>query len=316
MQDVQSTEETGSRSGIDRQASETATPGLQAAPVIVQPSRSNGPIVLTILLAAAAVCGTVLYSDDLRSSFLSPSRTQLKLDTLERTVAGLTAMPEKLTALEQAVAATGKRIDQQAVTGRAVSVIAARLLKESLGTSDPFADDLALMRLSAAADPELSKTLDSVSGYAAKGVPTRTQLYASFGLLVPSALQAEVQDGAGGLRETVWGWMTGLSTVILASAADSPPQAADTTAPQAAAPQAAAPQQPAETRTPALLAATAARLEAGELAAAIDIMASLDGVAAPVAAPWLADARARLAAERTGAVLETRIRSWSAAGTQ
>lgn len=311
MQDVQSTEETGSRSGIDRQASETATPGLQTAPVIVQPSRSNGPIVLTILLAAAAVCGTVLYSDDLRSSFLSPSRTQLKLDTLERTVAGLTAMPEKLTALEQAVATTGKRIDQQSVTGRAVSVIAARLLKESLGTSDPFADDLALMRLSAAADPELSKTLDSVSGYAAKGVPTRTQLYASFGLLVPSALQAEVQDGAGGLRETVWGWMTGLSTVILASASDSPPQAADTTAPQAA-----APQQPAETRTPALLAATAARLEAGELAAAIDIMASLDGVAAPVAAPWLADARARLAAERTGAVLETRIRSWSAAGTQ
>lgn len=314
MQDVQSTEETGSRSGTDRQASETATPGLQTAPAIVQPSRSNGPIVLTILLAAAAVCGTVLYSDDLRSSFLSPSRTQLKLDALERTVAGLTAMPEKLTALEQAVAATGKRIDQQSVTGRAVSVIAARLLKESLGTSDPFADDLALMRLSAAADPELSKTLDSVSGYAAKGVPTRTQLYGSFGLLVPSALQAEVQDGAGGLRETVWGWMTGLSTVILASASDSPPQAADTTAPQAA-PQAAAPQ-PAETRTPALLAATAARLEAGELAAAIDIMASLDGVAAPVAAPWLADARARLAAERTGAVLETRIRSWSAAGTQ
>ncbi|WP_193548446.1 mitofilin family membrane protein [Azospirillum palustre] len=314
MQDVQSTEETGSRSGTDRQASETATPGLQTAPAIVQPSRSNGPIVLTILLAAAAVCGTVLYSDDLRSSFLSPSRTQLKLDALERTVAGLTAMPEKLTALEQAVAATGKRIDQQSVTGRAVSVIAARLLKESLGTSDPFADDLALMRLSAAADPELSKTLDSVSGYAAKGVPTRTQLYGSFGLLVPSALQAEVQDGAGGLRETVWGWMTGLSTVILASASDSPPQAADTTAPQAA-PQAAAPQ-PAETRTPALLAATAARLEAGELAAAIDIMASLDGVAAPVAAPWLADARARLAAERTGAVLEARIRSWSAAGTQ
>ncbi|WP_376962766.1 mitofilin family membrane protein [Azospirillum sp. A26] len=315
MQDVQSTEETGSRSGTDRQASETATPGLQTAPAIVQPSRSNGPVVLTILLAAAAVCGTVLYSDDLRSSFLSPSRTQLKLDALERTVAGVTAMPEKLTALEQAVAATGKRIDQQSVTGRAVSVIAARLLKESLGTSDPFADDLALMRLSAAADPELSKTLDSVSGYAAKGVPTRTQLYASFGLLVPSALHAEVQDGAGGLRETVWGWMTGLSTVILASASDSPPQAADPSASQQAAPQQAAPP-PAETRTPALLAATAARLEAGELAAAIDIMASLDGVAAPVAAPWLADARARLAAERTAAVLETRIRSWSAAGTQ
>lgn len=310
MQDVQSTEETGSRSGIDRQASETATPGPQTAPAIVQPGRSNGPVVLTILLAAAAVCGTVLYSDDLRSSFLSPSRSQLKLDTLERTVAGLTAMPEKLTALEQAVAAAGKRTDQQTVTGRAVSVIAARLLKESLGKSDPFADDLALMRLSAATDAELSKALDSVSGYAAKGVPTRTQLYASFGLLVPSALQAEVQDGAGGLRETVWGWMTGLSTVILASASDSPPQAADPTAPQPAAPQAA------ESRTPALLAATAARLEAGELAAAIDVMASLDGVAAPVAAPWLADARARLAAERTGALLETRIRSWSAAGTQ
>jgi len=309
MQDVQSTDETGSRSGIDRQASETATPGLQTAPAIVQPSRSNSPIVLTILLAAAAVCGTVLYADDLRSSFLSPSRTQLKLDTLERTVAGLTAMPEKLAALEQAVAASGKRIDQQSVSGHAVSVIAARLLKESLGKSDPFADDLALMRLTAATDAELSKALDSVSGYAAKGVPTRTQLYASFGLLVPSALQAEMQDGAGGLRETVWGWMTGLSTVILASASDSPP-AADQTAPQPAAPQAA------ESRTPALLAATAARLEAGELAAAIDIMASLDGVAAPVAAPWLADARARLAAERTGAILETKIRGWSAAGTQ
>lgn len=310
MQDVQSTDETGSRPGIDRQASEAAAPGIHSAPDTVQPGRSNGPIVLTILLAAAAVCGTVLYADDLRSSFLSPSRTQLKLDTLERTVAGLTAMPEKVTALEQAVATTGKRIDQQSVSGRAVSVIAARLLKESLGNSDPFADDLALMRLSAAADGELSKALDSVSGYAAKGVPTRTQLYASFGLLVPSALQAEVQDGSGGLRETVWGWMTGLSTVILASASDSAPQPADPAAPQQAAPQ------PAESRTPALLAATAARLEAGELAAAIDVMASLDGVAAPVAAPWLADARARLAAERTGALLETRIRSWSAAGTQ
>jgi len=310
MQDVQSTEETGGRSDIDRRTSEAAASESQTAPVIVQPSGSNGPIVLTILLAAAAVCGTVLYADDLRSSLLSPSRTQLKLDTLERTVAGLTGMPEKVTALEQVVAMTGKRIDQQSVSGRAVSVIAARLLKESLGKSDPFADDLALMRLSSAADGELSKALDSVSGYAAKGVPTRTQLYASFGLLVPSALQAEVQDGPGGLRETVWGWMTGLSTVILASASDSSPQAADPTAPQQAAPP------PAESRTPALLATTAARLEAGELAAAIDIMASLDGVAAPVAAPWLADARARLAAERTGAILETRIRSWSAAGAQ
>ncbi|WP_042444973.1 mitofilin family membrane protein [Azospirillum sp. B510] len=306
MQDVQSTDETGSRTGTDRQASEAAAPGSEPAPAVRQGGRGNTPVALAILLAAAAVCGTVLYADELRSSLLSPSSTQLKLDALDRTVAGLTAMPEKIAALDQALAATGKRIDQQAVSGRAVSVIAARLLKDQLGTSDPFADDLALLRLSAGVDAELSKALDPVAGYAAKGVPSRTQLFASFGLLVPSILHAEAQDGQGGLSETVWGWMTGLSSIVLASASSDP-------APEAAAAAQPVPP-PAESRTPALLATTAARLEAGELAAAIDAMASLDGAAAPAAASWLADARARLAAERAGALLEDRIRGWTAAG--
>ena len=304
MQDVQSTDESGSRPGTDRQASDTAAPGNGNAAETRPAGRSAAPVVLTILLASAAVCGAALFADDLRPMLGSPSRTQLKLEALERTVAGLSALPERIAALDQAVAAADKRIDQQAVSGRGLSVIAARLLKDSLDKAAPFADDLALMRLSVRTDAELSKALDSVSGYAAAGVPTRTQLFASFGLLVPSILQAEMQERPGGLRETVTGWVTGLSTIILASVTDQSQQPADPSAPPTA-----------ESRTPTQLAATAARLEAGELAAAIDIMATLDGVAATTAASWLADARARLAAERTSALLEARIRSWSATGT-
>ncbi|MCW2249385.1 hypothetical protein M2352_005045 [Azospirillum fermentarium] len=251
-----------------------------------------GVFALTILLAGAAVAGSILYGDQIRARFLPPGELQVRVGTLEKTIgtaaggtdAGTKPLAERVASLEQAVAGIDRRIaDAVAPGNRVAGILAIRQLRTALNGSGPFDGELALMRLSGTADTSLAKALDQISPKAAQGILSRSDLAARYAVLVPSLLQADLSGSTAGISDTMWNWVSGISGVF----GSAPPEEVTP-----------------ENRTATTLARAALALEDGDLAIAVDRLAQLEGLPRDTVAPWLADARARLAAEQAVAALD------------
>lgn len=278
----------------------TAAPASQpdagaAAPQPHSGGVSAGAFILTVLVAGGMVAGSVLYGDQLRARFLPPSALQLRVGTLEQTIgttAGSKTLAERVTALEQAAGTLDRRIaDAVSAGNRVANALAIRQLRTALGGSGPFAGELALMRLSGAGDATLSKTLDQLAPKAAQGIPSRGELITRYAVLVPSVLQADLSGNPAGIGGTMWGWVSGISGVFSAAAPDD-------VAP--------------ENQTATTLARAALALEDGDLATAVDRLVQLEGLARDAVAPWLTDARARLAADQAGSALDALLTALTA----
>lgn len=215
-----------------------------------------------------------------------PGDGQSRVSALESTLGSVFTggLTDRVTALE-------KQVTQISGGSQVVGILAARQLRGALADSAPFHSELALARLSGVASGELGKALDRVAPRAADGIPTRGELNARFVALVPAALNAELGAGAGGggigaIGETMWGWVTGVASVLRLPASQTTEE---------------------ESKSAALLARAGLMLEAGDLTGAIERVSGLEGPAAEVAKPWLNDARARAAADQASTLLANRV---------
>jgi len=217
-----------------------------------------------------------------------PAELQTRIGALENTLGSVFTggLTDRVTALEN-------RVAQISGSSQVVGILAARQLRGALAESAPFHSELALARLSGVADGELAKALDRVAPRAAEGIPTRGDLAARFAVLVPAALNAELgASGVGGIGQTMWGWVTGVATVLRLPASGTVE----------------------ESKSAELLTRAGIMLEAGDLTGAAERVSLLDGPAAQAAGPWVADARARAAADQAATLLANRISDLLAAG--
>jgi predicted nucleic acid-binding Zn-ribbon protein len=185
------------------------------------------------------------------------------------------ALAEGLDQLKQQIASTDDRRTQGATLARAVAQLDA-----AIEQGQPFGDLLDGLR--GQADPDVVQAVEALQPAAAAGVPSLAALRSSFDAVAnPIVHAAQVPEGDG-LLEQAAGNLMSLVTVR--------PVGADVKGDSAA----------------ARVARAEAALDGGDLAAAVAELEALDGAAADAAAPWLAKARPRLAAEAALHTLQER----------
>lgn len=221
-------------------------------------------------------------------------------DGLDRLRADLTALqarpagadPARLAALEDALGTISGRIDAlEAASARAAGpaagpaaalAVAASQLQAALAAGTPYARELETVRALARDEPDLSAALQTLSARAATGVPAAPTLRERFGDLAGRIVTADrTRPDADWVDQTL-GRVSSLVTVRRATG------------------------EVAGSGVDAVVARTQAALDRGDLADAVTEAGTLSGPAADVAGPWLADARARLAAEGAARVVADR----------
>lgn len=166
----------------------------------------------------------------------------------------------------------------------AAVVLAVQQLKAALAGSAPFADQLTAAQALATDDAGLHDALAALDPYAAKGVPTFAVLRARFTAVAAAVSRGPDATEAGeGWGERTLRRLTSLVTI----------RRVGSTALQAGG-------------TDAALAQAEDALAAGDLAGAVAALAGVEGSDAEPLQPWLADARARLTADKAIADAETR----------
>ncbi|MBK1837543.1 hypothetical protein JHL17_08970 [Azospirillum sp. YIM B02556] len=187
------------------------------------------------------------------------------------------SLKQQVTSVNQAV---NER--QDAATAAQALVLAAGQLRASLSGGQPFQQDLQAVRALNIADAGVTQPLDAVASYAAKGIPTRAQLTDRFQPLAGEIVRAEIRGEGNSWIDSAVGKLSTLVTVrregggVVGTTAD------------------------------AVVARAEAALDAGNLAKAVEELSALQGPAAQTAAPWLADAKARLAADQAARQLNDR----------
>lgn len=158
-------------------------------------------------------------------------------------------------------------------------VLAAGQLRSALQGSGDFADELQAVRQLGGADPQIRQTLESISSRADSGVPTATQLASRFERMASDIVRAGQQEGEQPWYEKAANRVTSLVTVRRVAGEVEGNSAA------------------------AIVSRAEARLDENDLEGAVAQVEMLAGPAAETAAPWLRDARARLAADAAVAAL-------------
>ncbi|PWC34115.1 mitofilin family membrane protein [Azospirillum sp. TSO35-2] len=186
--------------------------------------------------------------------------------------------------LKQQLSGVSQAVEQRqdAAASAQALVLAAGQLRATLANGQPFQQDLQAVRALGIADAGVTQPLDAVAPYAAKGIPTRAQLTDRFQPLTGEIVRAEVRGEGNSWIDSAVGKLSTLVTVrregggVVGTTAD------------------------------AIVARAEAALNSGNLAKAVEELSALQGPAAQVAAPWLADAKARLAADQAARQLNDR----------
>lgn len=165
----------------------------------------------------------------------------------------------------------------------AATVLAVQQLKAALAGSGPFSAQLASLRALARDDAELQAALASLEPRAANGIPSLAALQGSF----PAVAAAVSRAGAARAGES-WGERTLNRLAGLVTVRRVGPAAVEAGGTEGA------------------LALAEQTLGAGDLAGAVAALDAVQGADAEPLQPWLADARARLVAERALADTEMR----------
>ncbi|MCW2245165.1 hypothetical protein M2352_000756 [Azospirillum fermentarium] len=161
-------------------------------------------------------------------------------------------------------------------------VLAAGQLAGAIATGQPFEAELKTARAVAGSDGAVVSALDTLAPLAGRGVATRAQLADRFGPLADEIVKADLKGNGATWVDQVTGTLSTLVTVrrqgggIVGDTAE------------------------------AITARAEAAVHQGNLAGAVTELSALTGPAAQAAAGWLADARARLAAEAAGTTLTDR----------
>jgi DNA-binding transcriptional MerR regulator len=193
-----------------------------------------------------------------------------------------TELAERIAVLERDLPALQQRMATQGIGAPALGVLlSATQLRGVLATSGPFVNELAALRLTGFNDPPLRQALEAIGGRAASGIATEAWLIGRF-----SAVQANILRAA-----SLGNPLARIGDVFLDTLSDwVPPLYRMTGVSEGAAPRAVADR-------------AQAAMAAGDFPRAVDILGELSGLPAEVAAPWLAEARARVVADRSRTLL-------------
>jgi hypothetical protein len=226
-----------------------------------------------------------------------------RIDALAQDVARIGAAPTAVEALVARVAQLEadslqakrladrvREIDAAAVEQRqqagdtVATALAVNQLHLALRGSGPFAAALNSLQAVAGDDEAVRVAVETLGPLAAAGVPTTEQLRARFPAVASAVARAKAAVAGGGWAERTLNSITSLVAIRRTGEAAV-----------------------AGGGTDAALARAEAALDAGDLAAAVDAVAAIEGPVADAAGRWLADARARLAAEEALAALQGRV---------
>jgi hypothetical protein len=181
---------------------------------------------------------------------------------------------KRLAALEETTKAAGG-----AARGSAF-VLAVGQLREAVRSGRPFAGALSGLRAIAGSDPDVAAAIATLRPLAGSGVADLATLRSRFALAARRIAAAAPKNGGGWVDRT----LGRLSNVI----------SIRRTGPDAVAGHG----------VDAAVARAEMALDTGDIAGAANALEGLDGAARDAAAPWLAGARARLAADAAVASLE------------
>ncbi|SMH57235.1 carph-isopro domain-containing protein [Azospirillum agricola] len=189
-----------------------------------------------------------------------------------------------LDAVKQQIATVNQTVEtrRDAATAAQALVLAAGQLRSSLAAGQPFQQDLQGVRALGIADAGVTQPLDTVAPFAAKGIPTQAQLTDRFRPLASEIVRAAERGDGSTWIDQVTGKLATLVTVrrqgggVVGTSPD------------------------------AIVARAEAAVNENNLAKAVEELSALQGAGAATAAPWLADAKARLAADQAGRQLTER----------
>ncbi len=214
-----------------------------------------------------------------------------RLDGLEQRLTALGTgtkaaqdLGKEIDALKQQIASVGQSVEARrdsSVAAQAL-VLAAGQLRATLAAGQPFQQDLQSVRALGIADAGVTQPLDAVAPFAAKGIPTQAQITDRFRPLASEIVRAAERGDGSNWIESVTGKLTTLVTVrregggVVGTGAD------------------------------AVVARAEAALTDNNLAKAVEELAALQGPGGAAAAAWLAEAKARLAADQAARALTQR----------
>jgi len=198
----------------------------------------------------------------------------------------LTQLRDDLQAVRDAQPDTARieSVARQAAGRQMARAIAVRQIEGALDTAAPFQDALATAREAVGAEGAAAQALDALAPHAADGVPTRAELANGFSEKAAEAVA--VSAGGEGQGDLVSGVLRRLGDVVSVRRVGP-----DATGSDAA----------------SVLARAEAALQGGDLAGAVKQVEGLQGPPGEVMQPWLAQARARLAAEDAVRTLNTQL---------
>jgi hypothetical protein len=254
---------------------------LESRPAIAQDQPDMAPLDRRLTQVEGAV-------ESLRTRPQVPDTLVQQVDALGSQVAEL----RKTAADSSAVLRIADRLDKVEAelrdmrsrrTSAAALLLAVGQLREAVNHAMPFEAELRAVRALAPQDAELAQAVEALKPRAAAGIPTRAVLADRFEALAPALVRSDLlPQGQSWWRDTV-DRMSSLLTVRREdgeAAGDSPA---------------------------AVVARAQAALRRGDLAAAIAQAETLSGAAGESVAPWLADARARLAADKALSLMTAQV---------
>jgi DNA-binding transcriptional MerR regulator len=203
-------------------------------------------------------------------------------------------LAQRIATLERDLPALQQRIAAQGLGSPALAVLlSATQLRGALVSANPFVNELAAFRLSGFNDPPLKQALDQIASRATPGIETEAWLIGRFSVVQGNILRA-ASLGNPGAR---------LADLFLDVMADwTPPLYRLTGASEGS-------------TARALTDRAQALMAANEFGRAVELLGQLTGLPAEVAAPWLAEARARVIADRARTLLARHMLSIAEPGS-
>jgi hypothetical protein len=247
---------------------------LPEVPASASPTKSGGGDAV-----AGRLAGLEQTVRSLQSQPSVPARLTEEIDAIAKQVADL----RKSAADAAAVLRLADRVEQNEAAVRemqarrssaAALLLAVGQLRDAAAFGLPFDAELRSLKALAPQDEEVAATVDRLRPRAAAGIPTRATLVERFDALAPRLVRAEILPGSD-----VW-WRRPLDRVLSLVVIRREDGAA------------------AGAGVAAIVARAQAALARNDFSDAIDELGLLTTAPAEVAAPWIADGRARVEADR------------------
>ncbi len=206
-----------------------------------------------------------------------------RLKQLEDTATGeVERTGEKLSRLTTQIAELEKKVPISPAEDRRAraAILAISQLRGALSDGRPFTDDLVALKIMVGDEAALKPNIAALEPLASEGVPTLAKLRAEFDELAGQIVHANLVGKEGSwLDRTIDRLISPIRWRRTDNLVGMTPEA--------------------------IVARAEVRLDAGDVAGAIDELRALEGAPAEVAAPWIGDARIRVVAERAVAELQT-----------